>query len=178
MTWVLPEASTSTTSTAHPVGLVLAARAWRSRTKPGGRRWTCFATAPILSAPAPRLDWLPGSTSYFSIDGGNTPYSGGYFATGRYHGDGEQASYWRDRDCSQVPLGILDPTSCPGTIRRISALDLAALDAIGWNTPFDVVRNPQLAFTTNSIFTMRGELPAPPPWTLVIGGPALLGLVC
>lgn len=70
---------------------------------------------------------------YFSVDGGVTnltPGAGGGFSTGVNFGDGRQASHWKDN----LGLGIMDPTSLPtGQTNIVTALDLRALDVIGWN---------------------------------------------
>lgn len=79
------------------------------------------------SAPG-TLNLAAGSASYFSLDGGTTNL--GLFSTGSTHGDGRQASHWKDN----LGLGIMDPTANPaGQINTPSALDLKAFDAIGWN---------------------------------------------
>lgn len=64
---------------------------------------------------------------YFSIDGGDTAL--GLFATGTDFGDGSQASHWAD----DYGFGIMDPTAAYGERLRISTLDAAAFDAIGWD---------------------------------------------
>lgn len=74
------------------------------------------------------LDWTADARAkYFSIDGGATVGAG--FSTGRFHGDGRQASHWKDN----LGLGILDPTSAPGELLAISANDIQGFDVIGWN---------------------------------------------
>ncbi len=81
-----------------------------------------------LSAANGVLDWTADSRAkFFSIDGGNT--LGASFATGVAFGDGRQASHWKDN----LGLGIMDPTTAPGELLQISANDIHALDAIGWN---------------------------------------------
>lgn len=73
------------------------------------------------------IDWTAGpEEKYFSLDNGDTNLA--EFATGRVHGDGEQASHWKDN----LGIGILDPTAAPGELLFVSALDLTALDVIGW----------------------------------------------
>ncbi len=90
------------------------------------------------------LDWTTNTKSYFSLDGGVTPYEGGLFSTGTYNGDGWQASHWKAPQvtlpdgsvvfsCRQPKLGILNPYICNGQSGIVTALDLAAQDAIGWN---------------------------------------------
>ena len=69
-----------------------------------------------------------GGTTYFSVNGGATNL--GLFSTGEDHGDGRQASHWKDNR----GLGIMDPTSVPaGQANVITDLDIQAMDAIGWN---------------------------------------------
>jgi hypothetical protein len=81
-----------------------------------------------LSAANGMFDWTADTRAkYFSLDGGIT--KGAYFATSRFHGDGQQASHWKDR----LNLGIMDPTASPGEILSVSANDRLALDVIGWN---------------------------------------------
>lgn len=69
---------------------------------------------------------------YFSIDGGQTELAS--FSTGRYNGDGRQASHWRDNS----GLGIMDPTFSAGQIGEVTAQDLLAFDAIGYDLAFPV----------------------------------------
>jgi hypothetical protein len=81
------------------------------------------------------LDWTADTADkYFSIDGGATVGAG--FSTGRYNGDGRQASHWKDG----LGLGILDPTAGKGELLAITGNDIQAFDVIGWdqavvNTP-------------------------------------------
>jgi hypothetical protein len=85
------------------------------------------------------LDFATGGTGannpYFSLDGGGTAL--GTFSTGQRNGDGRQASHWKDN----LGLGILDPTFAPGELGIVSALDVRAFDAIG----YDVVIVPEPA---------------------------------
>jgi hypothetical protein len=75
------------------------------------------------------IDWTADSrTKYFSIDAGLSSLGG--FSTGRFHGDGRQASHWKDN----LGLGLLDPTLASGEIGQISALDRLAFDVIGYDT--------------------------------------------
>lgn len=73
------------------------------------------------------LDLAFGDTPYFSIDAGLANL--GLFATGRYNGDGRQASHWKDN----LALGLMDPTLAPGEFADITLLDLLAMDVIGWD---------------------------------------------
>ena len=81
-----------------------------------------------LSAGYGVIDWTADTRDkYFSIDGGATDL--GSFATGEVWGDGYQASHWKD----DLGLGIMDPTAAPGERLSISALDIEAMDVVGWN---------------------------------------------
>ncbi len=68
-------------------------------------------------------DLMPGGTDYFSYIDGTIQMS-----TGRYNGDGQQASHWKD----SLGLGIMDPTLATGEISLIGSNDLMAMDLIGW----------------------------------------------
>jgi hypothetical protein len=91
------------------------------------------------SAPG-TLDFRTGGNSYFSIDGGQTALMGGYMSTGRYTGDGQQASHWKDLGGCTGQLGIMDPNFCYGQMGEITGLDLAAYDAMGWNLSVDALQ--------------------------------------
>jgi hypothetical protein len=74
------------------------------------------------------IDWTADARDkYFSVDGGAT--LGSRFSLGVNFGDGRQASHWKDN----LFLGIMDPTSARGELLQISAGDVDAFDAIGWN---------------------------------------------
>lgn len=82
------------------------------------------------SAAEGELDLSLGGDPFFSIDGGNTRL--GNFANGEYTdygGDGYQASHWQ-QNSSQ---GIMNPILPMGERRDISALDVTAMDVIGWD---------------------------------------------
>ncbi|PTY08731.1 PEP-CTERM sorting domain-containing protein [Opitutaceae bacterium EW11] len=64
---------------------------------------------------------------YFSVDGGNTGLA--LFSTGE-SGDGWQASHWIDN----WGYGIMDPAAAYGELLSLSKTDVAAFDAIGWDT--------------------------------------------
>lgn len=98
-------------------------------------------------------DFRPGADSYFSLDGGATnlaDFSTGHYATecidgqGNTHFCGQQASHWKDHQGT----GIMDPTAAPGEILRLTAMDLFAFDAIGWDIRTAAVPEP----TTVAIF--------------------------
>ncbi|NQT86724.1 PEP-CTERM sorting domain-containing protein [bacterium] len=73
------------------------------------------------------LDLAFGDAPYFSIDAGATNLA--LFSSGRYNGDGRQASHWKDN----LALGLMDPTLAPGEFADITLLDLQAMDVIGWD---------------------------------------------
>lgn len=104
------------------------------------------------------IDWTADTRAkYFSVDGGAT--MGTSFSTGVYHGDGRQASHWKD---NLLSLGILDPTGAKGELLSISSNDIAAFDAIGWNLPTMAVPVPEpgsyvLVFAGLSVLAVRGR---------------------
>jgi hypothetical protein len=66
----------------------------------------------------------------YSLDGGATSLISDAWSTGVNHGDGAQASHWRD----DAGIGLMDPTAPPaGSLMVVSDFDLQALDVIGWN---------------------------------------------
>jgi len=74
------------------------------------------------------IDWAADNRDkYFSLDGGTT--LGTQLSTGLTYGDGHQASHWKD----DLGLGIMDPTAGYGETLAITANDVQAFDAIGWN---------------------------------------------
>lgn len=60
----------------------------------------------------------------------------GSMSTGRFTGDGQQASHWKDNGQTGVLLGTMDPTLAPTQVLNLSALDLRALDMIGYDIAF------------------------------------------
>lgn len=100
------------------------------------------------------LDWTADTrTKLYSIDGGTTTLIADAWSTGVTHGDGRQASHWRDG----LGIGIMDPTAMPaGSLNVVSGNDLQALDVIGWNAAVS---------------------PVPEPSTLGMAGLAVAGLV-
>jgi hypothetical protein len=74
------------------------------------------------------LDFTAGSArKSFSLDNCQTAL--GAFSTGIARGDGYQASHW----ANGLGLGIMNPTAALGEPLTVTALDLAAFDAIGWD---------------------------------------------
>lgn len=117
------------------------------------------------------LDWGVGGNPFFSIDG-KTPYGGGFFSTGAYNGDGWQASHWRDNLPGSPQLGALDPTVAYGQMTRVTSLDLAAYEAIGWNIDYDVLGSTR-NFTSRDAYL--SAIPEPGTWALTITGFFLMG---
>lgn len=121
------------------------------------------------------LDWTFGTDSYFSLDGGVTVYNGGYWSTGAVNGDGWQASHWKaPGNCSNF-LGIMNPYICAGLVDSVEGLDLAALDAIGWNVNFDVLADPNYEFSTADIAFASTHVPEPASWAMMITGFGMMG---
>jgi hypothetical protein len=86
-----------------------------------------FSTQSVSTGGAGTIDWTADTRDkFFSIDGGATKIAS--FATGVTHGDGRQASHWKDN----LALGIMDPTAAPGEQMQITAFDRQMLDVIGW----------------------------------------------
>ncbi len=130
---------------------------------------------------APVLDLTVGTASYFSINGGISQLFGdSRFATGTNGGDGDQASHWKDSPGCDVQLGIMDPTDCYGQADYVTALDLAAFDAIGWNLNFNVLATPSYTKTTKAIYNQyfglsATHVPEPSSWALLVVGFGLVG---
>jgi hypothetical protein len=121
------------------------------------------------------LDLSVGGSKYFSIDGGKTALFGNTFSTGRYNGDGQQASHWKDAAGCAIGNGIMDPTFCYGQTGYVTGLDLAAYDAMGYNLSTDA-----LTYTTTSTATIyrqfaTGAVPEPATWLMMIAGFGFVG---
>jgi hypothetical protein len=117
------------------------------------------------------VDYRPNVASYFSIDGGVTALMGGLFSTGRYNGDGNQASHWKEEPSCGVGLGIMDPTFCYGQMGEITGLDLAAFDAMGWNLSADA-----LTYGSETSAQIYARLvPAPSTWALMLSALGFVG---
>jgi hypothetical protein len=121
------------------------------------------------------LDLSVGGDKYFSVDGGKTALFGNTFSTGRYNGDGQQASHWADTAGCNVGNGILDPTFCYGQTGYVTGLDLAAYDAMGWNLSTDA-----LTYSTTSTATIYNQfavpaVPEPATWAMMVLGFAMIG---
>ncbi|MBK1826725.1 NF038122 family metalloprotease [Haloferula rosea] len=60
----------------------------------------------------------------------------GGMSTGAFTGDGRQASHWKDNNITGALVGIMDPTLANQQVVGLSALDLRALDVIGFDIAF------------------------------------------
>ena len=125
------------------------------------------------------LDWSTQGVPYFSIDGGaNQLFGDSRFSTGVRNGDGRQASHFKDSAAGVPQLGNLDPTSGRGQMQEVTALDIAAFDAIGWRTSFDALGNSGYRLSTASIYQQyaaTGALPEPSTWLSMILGVGFIG---
>jgi hypothetical protein len=121
------------------------------------------------------LDVSVGTASYFSIDGGETALYDNGFSTGTLNGDGRQASHWKDSyDCDE--LGLMNPTQCVGTQGVVTALDIAAMDAIGWNTSIDALAEADYAVSTREIYrSFATAVPEPQIWAMLLAGFSMVG---
>jgi hypothetical protein len=118
------------------------------------------------------LDMRPGADTYFSLDGGVTAFMGGNFSTGRFNGDGQQASHWKEEPFCGVGLGIMDPTFCFGQMGEITGLDLAAFDAMGWNLNVDAMTYGSQ--TSSEIFF--ATVPEPSTWAIMLSALGFVGV--
>jgi hypothetical protein len=136
-----------------------------------------YSTDPTNLVPGtnPVLDLSIGGTKYFSVDGGLTQFNGNsLFATGTYNGDGDQASHWKDASGANAcgpQIGIMDPTFCYAQRGEVTALDLAAFDAIGYNIAVDS-RATNYLVNTAQIYRQFATAPVPEPatWAMLLLG--------
>jgi len=171
----------------HALGFVSGVDSIDARTTPGGTSTSGtsegFVTMSALdlfrySDASGNLDWSTStSDKYFSIDSGATQlYGSSLFSTGRANGDGQQASHWKDAPRGAAQLGILDPTSARGQMQEITALDLSAYDAIGWNVNVDTLANPGYRKSTAVLYReLTGTVPEPATWAMMLVGFAMVG---
>jgi len=126
------------------------------------------------------LDWSTQGVPYFSLDGGVSQVFGdSRMSTGRYNGDGRQASHFKDSPAGQPQLGNLDPTSGRGQMQEVTALDLTAFDVIGWRTSFDPLTRSDYRLSTSSIYYnylfATGAIPEPATWATMVLGVGFVG---
>jgi len=123
---------------------------------------------------AGNLDWSTQNTPYFSLDGGVSQLFGdSRFSTGTLNGDGRQASHFKDSASGVPQLGILDPTSARGQMQEVTALDLAAFDAIGWDVNVNAFNNSTYRLNTAQIYA--SAVPEAGTWGMMILGFGLAG---
>lgn len=120
------------------------------------------------------LDLSVGTETYFSVDGGKTAVAGNRLATGVANGDGDEASHWQDRaGCDEI--GVMSPTACSGSADVVTAVDLAAFDAIGWNLDESVRDDSAYRRTSADIYrAFATPVPEPAGWAMMTAGLALL----
>lgn len=112
-----------------------------------------FRCSAASAAAGAALDFTAGNaTKYTSLD--NCATTLGQMATGQVHGDGRQASHWKDN----LGLGVMDPTAATGELLTVTSLDLTAFDLIGWS------------------LAEPSSIPEPGTWILAIGLPALFAV--
>lgn len=144
-----------------------------------------------------QLMWGAAKTAFFSIDGktvfnmSDVDQEAAFFSTGRYTGDGQQASHWKDNlgalDSSQPScifgtraVGVMDPTAGACDMGELTQNDLAAFDAMGWNTNVDVMSNPAYKATSADVFAMAGlasAVPEPASYAQLLLGLGVVGFM-
>ncbi len=67
----------------------------------------------------------------FSINGGDSFI--GTFSTGRFFGDGRQASHWEDDAITGIGQGVMDPTAPAPLGPILLPQDIIAFDVMGWD---------------------------------------------
>lgn len=171
----------------HALGFVSGVDSYDSITSPGSANTRPNAYENTVNATkeldyfryssAGNLDWSTQNTPYFSVDGGATQLFGdSLFSTGVSNGDGRQASHWKDSPAGAPQLGVMDPTSGLGQMQEITALDIAAFDAIGWSTSFDPLLNASYRFSTADAYRAYvAGVPEPATWSMMILGFGAVG---
>lgn len=135
-------------------------------------------------AAGPTLDWsirnlatdgAAYANPYFSIDGGASALFGNLESRGQYNSNSYQASHWRSATIAGQPyLGIMDPVGANDKDYSITALDLAAFNAIGWDTVIDPLLDSGYQAFTGDIYS-ASNVPEPATWALMIGGFTMVG---
>lgn len=119
--------------------------------------------------------WTPGKDAYFSVDGGVTQlYGNAAMSTGQFNGDGWQASHWQASGTCSNYVGIMNPYLCGGQNAVVTAQDMGALDAIGWDLTAGTRDNAGFSMSTAQIFNAYG-VPEPATWIQLILGFGLIG---
>lgn len=100
-------------------------------------------------------DWSIGGASCYSIDAATCSY---LMSTGRFNGDGRQASHWKDNLPGQTPIGLMDP-SVGGSLQLfVTEADIIAFDVMGYDLRVDTP-----------------VIPEPATWAMMIAGFGLVG---
>lgn len=170
----------------HALGFVSGVDSYDARTAPGqtnAASLTSLEGFVVMSqldlfrySSAGNLDWSTQNNPYFSIDGGQSQLFGNsLMSQGTLNGDGRQASHFKDSPAGVPQLGILDPTSARGQMQEITALDLAAYDAIGWNVNVDVLANRNYRLSTAQVFAAVTGVPETSTWLSMILGFGFVG---
>lgn len=130
-----------------------------------------------------QIEVTPGKDAIFSVDGATVFDGNGLaaqFPTGRFNGDGAQASHWKDMNpgCGAgAQIGVMDPFFEFCQMGVVTANDLAAFDAMGYNLDFDILQNKDYQIDTASIFGLAGlaSVPEPTTWAMMIIGFGFIG---
>lgn len=144
------------------------------------------------------LQWSANRPAYFSIDG-KTVFGIGdaafqepaTFSTGSFSGDGAQASHWKDNigfidpdapGCFQSSrqVGIMDPTSSPCFTENVTRNDIAAFDAMGWNTNINALTDKGYTVSSADVYAMDGvavAVPEPGTWGMLALGLGVTGFL-
>jgi hypothetical protein len=131
------------------------------------------------------LDWSTSDAmKLFSVDGSTAVYGNGAFSLGAFNGDENQASHWlqpadqstRDGACSNF-LGIMNPYICGGQGDAVTGLDLAAMDAIGWDLSADARDQANYSFSTADAYRAFATVPEPVTWAQFVLGFGMIGAI-
>ena len=129
--------------------------------------------APTRSTAVPTARPIP--NPYFSVDGGATALFGNLESRGQFNTNSYQASHWRSSVIAGQPyLGIMDAVGRNDGDFAVTALDIAAFNAIGWDTSVDALIDPTYAALTGDIYS-ASTVPEPASWALMIGGFGMAG---
>jgi hypothetical protein len=138
-----------------------------------------YSADPTGVAPGngPALDLSVGTASYFSLDGGVTAFKDNLFATGASNGDGSSVSHWKWSPGCTPSYGVMDARICGDRTFAVTALDLAAFDAMGYNLSVDALANNGSYFqSTRDIARAFGSaVPEPSTWATMMAGFGLIG---
>lgn len=80
------------------------------------------------------------------------------FSTGRFTGDGRQASHWKADELTGTNIGIMDPTLSNGVATPVKPADVLALDLIGWEAAAQTTTTLVTTTTTSTTTTLPASL--------------------